>query len=457
MSVSLNTNEIQVSNTQSVKSSETKRDDKSKFLTPIQTKIAIGTSLAALAAVGIYLAIRGKNSKNTSKISKEIIEHNKSSVNAQVAQPNMKMNDGAKFEYDKVKSTCDGEISVIVNDSKNKTLQEMAEYYAQEEKISSFPKLLENFQDEIQSKTVKDLWDISFSISKEKDKFVKLAKDRYGANSKTVKDLWNISFPISKEKDKFVNLAKDRYGANSKKINVVHPRFSYTHKKNDISDITSSYLNREELAEYKYLEQKHKLIKEQIQNKKKFILNKIESKGDKSVNCETVDEYVENSKQLNALGTYYDAYPYNDLLRKGEKLDSKAIEEIKAMDEIFNMAPPLKNDAVVYRAVHGSNLGIESQNNFVESLKEGMIITDKSYLSTAATSDNPQFLQFADCAIDNSFGGLMRIKLPKGTKGIYGGYDEYLLPRNSQIKINKMEVVDGVKIMDCEYILPNIN
>ena len=43
----------------------------------------------------------------------------------------------------------------------------MAEYYAQEEKISSFPKLLENFQDEIQSKTVKDLWDISFSISKE--------------------------------------------------------------------------------------------------------------------------------------------------------------------------------------------------------------------------------------------------------------------------------------------------
>ena len=425
MSVSLNTNEIQVSNTQSVKSSETKRDDKSKFLTPIQTKIAIGTSLAALSAVGIYLAIRGKNSKNTSKISKEIIEHNKSSVNAQVAQPNMKMNDGAKFEYDKVKSTCDGEISVIVNDSKNKTLQEMAEYYAQEEKISSFPKLLENFQDEIQSKTVKDLWDISFSISK--------------------------------EKDKFVNLAKDRYGANSKKINVVHPRFSYTHKKNDISDITSSYLNREELAEYKYLEQKHKLIKEQIQNKKKFILNKIESKGDKSVNCETVDEYVENSKQLNALGTYYDAYPYNDLLRKGEKLDSKAIEEIKAMDEIFNMAPPLKNDAVVYRAVHGSNLGIESQNNFVESLKEGMIITDKSYLSTAATSDNPQFLQFADCAIDNSFAGLMRIKLPKGTKGIYGGYDEYLLPRNSQIKINKMEVVDGVKIMDCEYILPNIN
>lgn len=425
MSVSLNTNVIQVANTQSVKSSETKRDDKSKFSTSTQTKIAIGTGLATLAAVGIYLATRGKNFKNTKKISKEIIEHNKSSVNVQVAQPNMKMNDGAKFEYDKVKSTCDGEISVIVNDSKNKKLQEMAEYYAQEEKISSFPKLLENFQDEIQSKTVKDLWDISFSISKEKDKFVKLAKDRYGANSK--------------------------------KINVVHSRFSYMHKKNDMSDITSSYLNREELAEYKYLEQKHKLTKEQIQNKKKFILNKIVSKGDKSVNCETVNEYVENSKQLNALGTYYDAYPYNDSLRKGEKLDSKAIEEIKAIDEIFNIAPLLKNDAVVYRAVHGSNLGIESQNNFVESLKEGMIITDKSYLSTAATSDNPQFLQFADSAIDDSFGGLMRIKLPKGTKGIYGGYDEYLLPRNSQIKINKMEVVDGVKIMDCEYILPNIN
>ncbi len=425
MSILLNTNVTQVVNTQSNSQPENKTTDKSKFLTSTQTKVAIGTGLAALAVVGIYLATRGKNVKETKKFGEEIIEQNKSSINEQVAQSNMKMNDCAKSEYNKVRSACDGAISVKVNDSKNKTLQEMAEYYSQEEKISSYPKLLEDFKGEIQSKSVKDLWDTDFSTSKEKDKLIELAKSRYKANPKNIKGSYL--------------------------------RSSYMHTKPDIKDITASYLNREELAEYKYLEQKGKIIKEVMQNKRNSILEKIEVKGDKSVNCETVDEYIENSKQLKSLDTYYDAYPYNDLLRKGEKLDSNAIEEINAMDEIFSVAPPLKKDAVVYRAVHGSNLGIESQNNFIESLQEGMTITDKSYLSTAATPDNPQFLQFANNVIDDSFGGLMRIKLPKGTKGIYGGYDEYLLPRNSQIKINKMEVVDGIKIMDCEYILPSKN
>lgn len=74
MSVSLNTNVTQVANTQTVKPSETKTDDKSKFLTPTQTKVAIGTGLAALAAVGIYLATRGKNTKATSEVTTEITQ-----------------------------------------------------------------------------------------------------------------------------------------------------------------------------------------------------------------------------------------------------------------------------------------------------------------------------------------------------------------------------------------------
>lgn len=75
MSVSLNTNVTQVANTQPVKSSETKTDDKSKFLTPTQTKVAIGTGLAALAAVGIYLATRGRSAKPAENVINDVTQN----------------------------------------------------------------------------------------------------------------------------------------------------------------------------------------------------------------------------------------------------------------------------------------------------------------------------------------------------------------------------------------------
>lgn len=63
MPVSLNNNVVQANNIQQSKQPEKKTDEKSKFLTPTQTKVAIGTALTALAAVGIYLATKGKGAK----------------------------------------------------------------------------------------------------------------------------------------------------------------------------------------------------------------------------------------------------------------------------------------------------------------------------------------------------------------------------------------------------------
>lgn len=63
MHVSLNNNVVQANNIQQSKQPEKKIDEKSKFLTPTQTKVAIGTALTALAAVGIYLATKGKGAK----------------------------------------------------------------------------------------------------------------------------------------------------------------------------------------------------------------------------------------------------------------------------------------------------------------------------------------------------------------------------------------------------------
>ena len=67
MPVSLN-NVSQVNNTQAIKQPEKKTDEKSNFLTPTKTKIAVGTALTALAAVGIYLATKGKGNKATQEV-----------------------------------------------------------------------------------------------------------------------------------------------------------------------------------------------------------------------------------------------------------------------------------------------------------------------------------------------------------------------------------------------------
>jgi len=219
-------------------------------------------------------------------------------------------------------------------------------------------------------------------------------------------------------------------------------------------DLAPCLLNESEYAQFKHVVSKMDLVLDTIQTKRDYILQKyLRHSSDKAVNCKYIDDYVDSEKHLRAFEEYYDIYPYNSSLREGETLSKGGQATVKAMDEVFEMAPELKEEAVVYRALHGNPI-LKKQNKFVESLKEGMIITDKSYVSTSVDIENPQFAQFANGVIDENYGALMRIKLPKGTKGVLGGIKEYLLPRNSQIKINKIEMVDGIKIMDCEYILP---
>lgn len=190
---------------------------------------------------------------------------------------------------------------------------------------------------------------------------------------------------------------------------------------------------------------------ERLDRESQLLEKMLVKSGDKEVKVADATSYL-NTVEQHALGEYYDMYPYNSKLREG--VNPKTIPAVCHLDNAFGKAPALKDEAVVYRAVHGSPI-YEEQNAFINSLKEGVIIKDPSFVSTSTDATNAQFKQFARSAMNKECGGvLMRIKLPKGTRGIYGGYAEYLLPRNSQIKINKIEVVDGHKIADCEYILP---
>ena len=150
-------------------------------------------------------------------------------------------------------------------------------------------------------------------------------------------------------------------------------------------------------------------------------------------------------EEYSAICQYIDCCPFNKALRNGKYDGKKLPKAVQLMDSAIEKAQPLKQDAYVYRAV---SAGLSRDDiKFMESIKEGAIITDKAFVSTAKDVD-AQFKHFL------GFGNSMalRIKLPKGTKGLNVNYSEFVLPRGAQIKVNKIDRVNG--IADCEYILP---
>lgn len=190
---------------------------------------------------------------------------------------------------------------------------------------------------------------------------------------------------------------------------------------------------------------------ERTRRKSELLENILTKPSDKKVTVPRARTYL-NSEEREALGRYYDMYPDNDALRRGA--DPTKFKDVMTLDKAFERAPQLEEEATVYRSLSGPPI-FKERFNFVNSIKEGDIIRDPAFISTSSDATNAQFRQFADYAMEKDNAGLlMRIKLPKGTKGILGGYEEFLLPRNSQIKINKIETVDGHRVADCEYILP---
>ena len=138
--------------------------------------------------------------------------------------------------------------------------------------------------------------------------------------------------------------------------------------------------------------------------------------------------------------------------------------------EMFKTAEPLTEEQVVYRAIcirnefcgPAGNLG---NNAFIEGLREGTIITSEGWTTSTAPKFDYAVQRFSPLLRDGK-GYIMKITLPKGTKGIDyrgikkpngnlllgGKQSEFLLPPNSKIKINKIDAIN--QILECEYILP---
>lgn len=171
--------------------------------------------------------------------------------------------------------------------------------------------------------------------------------------------------------------------------------------------------------------------------------------GDKAVETQYYKDYMPENI-IDAFGDYIEMYGENSSLRKGLKPGELTLD----MDKGFELAPAIEEDAVVYRGLE--QLGLKGSQKFLDSFKEGAIVEDKGFMSTSISLKHVKNTQFIDRAI-NYEGIVMRIHLPKGTKGVKLDYEEFLLPRNSKIKINSIQEVNGVKVADCEYIYQKQN
>lgn len=170
-----------------------------------------------------------------------------------------------------------------------------------------------------------------------------------------------------------------------------------------------------------------------------------------------------SKEECKVVTSYQRNYQYNAKLRSGADLSD--VEDIKILDRLIQDAVPLEEDAYVYRGIRTQKIWDDfSELGFAKDLAENNILEDKAFVSTARVyGDLLAQVDPHNFSGHNTSGYVMRIKLPKGTKGLDcrrsigrdldGGYNaEFILPRNSQFKI--ISVDNNQRIIECEYILP---
>ena len=170
-------------------------------------------------------------------------------------------------------------------------------------------------------------------------------------------------------------------------------------------------------------------------------------------------------EDVDAVTSFVRNYGYNSYLRNG--MNVSKVDEVNRLNRLINEAQPLTEETYVYRGVRTQNLdGNQTNLDFVEDdLEIGDTIIDKAFVSTARSYDTD--LASVDPLLLSdpyrSSGYIMRIRLPKGTKGFdcrrltqaesdRGVNSTFILPPDSEFKIRAFDMPR--RILDCEYILP---
>ena len=167
---------------------------------------------------------------------------------------------------------------------------------------------------------------------------------------------------------------------------------------------------------------------------------------------------------FDAVVSFLEQYQYNAKLRAG--LDLSDVDEVKRLNSLIEEAEPLEQESFVYRGIRTRELwGEHKELEFAKDWEVGDTIKDRAFVSTSRSYDvdiaatDPKNLEerLQDC------GYVMRIRLPKGTKGLdcrrcsmmdsdRGTNAVYILPPGAEFKIRAYNAPR--RMIDCDYILP---
>lgn len=177
----------------------------------------------------------------------------------------------------------------------------------------------------------------------------------------------------------------------------------------------------------------------------------------REMNTEDVDAVLYFMKNYNQINTP---------LRNGESLSNN--DNVARLIHLINDAKPLEEDVYVFRGVRTHQLYDDFKQfdfNELDELEIGDTIIDKGFVSTARNYDT-ELASVDPLLLDKphkSSGYIMRIKLPKHTKGFdcrrltqidsnKGANSTFILPPDSEFKITAWDAPR--RILDCEYVLP---
>lgn len=170
-------------------------------------------------------------------------------------------------------------------------------------------------------------------------------------------------------------------------------------------------------------------------------------------------------EDFDAVISFLDNYQYNSKMRAG--VDVSDVDEVKRLNKLINEAEPLEEETYVYRAIRTHELwGDHNEYEFAKDMNIGDILKDRAFVATSRAYDvdiaggDPKNW---DESLEN-YGLIMRIRLPKGTKGLdcrrcsmrdsdRGSNATYILPPGAEFKISAFDFPR--RIMSCDYILPN--
>lgn len=153
-----------------------------------------------------------------------------------------------------------------------------------------------------------------------------------------------------------------------------------------------------------------------------------------------------------SMNDYLRGMPVNDVEYSEEQIVDFVERFTKVMD-----AQSLPSEMQVYRGatIHTlvENTGLSPNKIFGNpSVLEGKTITERAFMST--THDFQMAKEYAD----RNFGVVYSIQLPKGAKAVhqnrfvrYLDGDEVTVQRNSQTKIDRAYVKDGILFVEAHY------